>query len=161
MFFESTDDVLEESSKPKRKRRRATKPKKNRIPGSARRPARTEDGYVYVLEMILECGTVVYKVGVTAQTVVRRMMGILESFHIAYGYIPKTRIVHWEATKHHYRVEGNIHKMLENNRYDFNEVFSGHTEFFTNIEESVLLDAYRIAIDADESAKEDDRLSVW
>jgi len=131
------------------------------IPASARKPVQVTDGYVYILQMKLQCGKVVYKVGVTAKTVVRRLLQILESFHIAYGYIPETRIVHWEKTKNHYVVEKNIHTMMDEYRYEFDESFSGSSEYFYGMDMEELQCAYDKCIVVDEDASVQDSILEW
>jgi len=94
-----------------------------------------ETGYVYVMEFRfrskLDNVKVLYKVGVTKNKPVDRMLEIARSFFMKRRYIPECRLVRFRKVVGYYGLETQLHRALVNYRYDFGKlVFGGSSEFF-------------------------------
>ncbi len=68
------------------------------------------------------------------------MLSVLESFFDKFRYIPHCKIRRDKVTIAPFAMESHLHKILEDYRYIFDKKFSGYTEFFTDIDEEVLLE---------------------
>lgn len=101
------------------------------------------DGYgrVYVHKFELEDGPVLWKVGMCeSNRTLDRLMEVLRSFFITYRYIPKTRLRKDKKTLVPKLLEKHMHEVLADYKYSFDKKFDGHTEFFIDLDETVLLD---------------------
>ena len=103
-------------------------------------------GILYVLVVRLDCGTEVYKVGVTKRKIEERVAEILTSFWLSYRYFPYCYPKRFKSTEEVYSKEAKIHKELEEFSYKFDKRFGGHTEFFSGIPLDVLLEKYESVI---------------
>lgn len=103
-------------------------------------------GILYVLVVRLDCGTEVYKVGVTKRKIEERVAEILTSFWRSYRYFPYCYPKKFGATEEVYSKEAKMHKELEEFSYKFDKSFGGHTEFFSGIPLDVLLEKYESVI---------------
>jgi hypothetical protein len=100
-----------------------------------------EYGRVYVLRITLKCGTVVHKVGMTnSDRSTDRMFEILRSFFNVYRYSPKCELRKDKKVLVPLLVEKHLHELLAEWSYKFDKSFDGSTEFFHELDESVLLD---------------------
>ena len=113
-----------------------------------------KDGVVYVVRVELD-GEVLYKVGATQYSAVKRVLQVVEHIANAYGYFPKCKIVKQERCKNYYQVEKAIHKELEVYDYGYSckEKFNGSTEIF-KCELDILLEIYQKVVSADEPAED-------
>ena len=118
-----------------------------------------KDGVVYVVRVELD-DEVLYKVGATQYSAVKRVLQIIEHITTVYGYFPKCKIVKQERCKNYYQVEKVIHKELEAYGYEYNckKKWNGSTEVF-KCELAILLEVYQKVISADEPAE--DNLYEW
>jgi len=94
-----------------------------------------ERGYVYVMEFRFrnKLGNVkvLYKVGVTKNKPIDRMLDIGRSFFMKRRYVPECRLVRFRKIVDYYGMETTLHKLLVNYRYDFGKLaFDGCTEYF-------------------------------
>ena len=99
------------------------------------------DGRLYIFKFTLKCGTVLHKVGITHRiNAVERMMEVLQAFFNKYRYVPQCELRRDRKMIGVGSVESHMHKILDEWHYKFNKPFSGSTEFFHSIDESVLFD---------------------
>ena len=97
-------------------------------------------GRVYVLRFELE-DTIVWKVGMTrSDRSLDRMLEILRSFFITYRYIPKVTMRRDKKVIVPLLVEQHMHDALEDYSHTFDKKFDGCTEFFSDLDEDILLD---------------------
>ena len=101
------------------------------------------DGYgrLYVLRFELDSGIVLHKVGMCkSNRTLDRMMEILRSFFTIYRYVPRVTLRKDMKTIVPLLVEKHMHNLLDEWSYRFEKNFDGSTEFFQDLDESVLLD---------------------
>ncbi len=103
-------------------------------------------GILYVLVVRLDCGTEVYKVGVTKRKIEERVAEILTSFWLSYRYFPYCYPKRFSTTEEVYSKEAKMHKDLKEYKYTFDKSFGGHTEFVSGIPLDVLLEKYESVI---------------
>ncbi len=103
-------------------------------------------GILYVLVVRLDCGTEVYKVGVTKRKIEERVAEILTSFWLSYRYFPYCYPKRFKSTEEVYSKEAKMHKELEEFSYKFDKRFGGHTEFFSGVELEKILEIYENTI---------------
>jgi len=98
-------------------------------------------GRVYVLQFTLWDGTVLHKVGMChSSRSADRMMEVLTSFHNTYRYVPLCRLRRDREYEVPLLVEKHLHELLDDLKYKFDKKFDGSTEFFSDLDESILLD---------------------
>jgi len=98
-------------------------------------------GRLYVLKFTLDDGTVLHKVGMcNSDRSTDRMMEILRDFFVKYRYVPRCEMRRDKKTIVPLLLEKHMHSLLDEWSYRFDEKFNGSTEFFSDIDESVLLD---------------------
>ena len=98
-------------------------------------------GRLYVLKFTLDDGTILYKVGMcNSDRSTDRMMEILRDFFVKYRYVPRCEMRRDKKTIVPLLLEKHMHSLLDEWSYRFDEKFNGSTEFFSDIDESVLLD---------------------
>ena len=98
---------------------------------------------VYIFRIVLDDGTVLHKIGKSSGTSSKvRLLSVLDSFFNAYRYIPRSSIRRDKRTLCPFALEGHMHKMLEEYSYKFDKKFSGSTEFFSDLDEEVLLEYF-------------------
>ena len=103
----------------------------------------TEDntGRVYVFRLVLDDGTVLHKVGKSSgKSSKTRFFSVLDSFYDKYRYSPRSSIRRDKPTLAPFALESHLHKELEEYKYTFEHKFSGYSEFFYGLDESLLLD---------------------
>ena len=101
------------------------------------------DGYgrLYVLKFELDNGDVIHKVGMcNSNRTLDRMMEITRSFFLTYRYIPRITMRKDKKVVAPLLVEQHMHEILDEHSYTFEKKFDGSTEFFKDLDESVLLD---------------------
>ena len=95
-------------------------------------------GRIYIFEILLEDGVVVYKVGMVnsdnMSRVTDRLMEVLRSFFTVYRYVPHSRLVKAKKFRVPYYVETHLHKLLDDINYKFDKKFDGCREFFTDLD---------------------------
>ena len=102
---------------------------------------KSKEGRIYVLRVTLSCGTVVHKVGMThSDRATDRMMEILRSFFSTYRYVPMCELKRDKQIQVPRLVETHLHQILDEWSYTFDKKFGGSTEFFYDLDETVLLD---------------------
>ena len=74
------------------------------------------NGFVYIIKIYLDAD-IVYKIGTTNRTPIRRMLEIAEEMNRALGYIPKMMLIRGKQTKDNYKVESDLLKQTEQYRY--------------------------------------------
>ncbi len=93
-----------------------------------------EEGYTYLMEFKFKTSSgnvkTLYKVGITQNKPIDRMLEILRSFWTQRQYIPEARLVRYRKSSSFREKEKAIHTELDEYRYKFNIKFSGYTEFF-------------------------------
>ena len=98
-------------------------------------------GRLYVLNFILDDGTVLHKVGMcNSDRSTDRMIEILRDFFIKYRYVPRCEMRRDKKTIVPLLLEKHMHSLLDEWSYSFDKKFNGSTEFFSDIDESILLD---------------------
>ena len=100
-------------------------------------------GRVYILEVVLDNGEVLHKVGMChSARSTDRMMEILRAFFNVYRYVPQCRLRRDRKFNVPLAVEKHMHGMLDEWAFEFDKSFAGSTEFFHSIDEEVLLDYF-------------------
>jgi hypothetical protein len=98
-------------------------------------------GRLYVLRFELDSGEIVWKVGMcNTDRTLDRMMEVLRSFFKVYRYVPRVTLRKDKKVVTPLLVEQYMHGLLEEYAYTFDKKFDGSTEFFTDLDESLLLD---------------------
>ena len=98
-------------------------------------------GRLYVLKFTLDDGTVLHKVGMcNSDRSTDRMMEILRDFFVKYRYVPRCEMRRDKKTIVPLLLEKHMHSLLDEWSYSFDKKFNGSTEFFSDIDESILLD---------------------
>lgn len=105
------------------------------------KPLDLQHGRVYVMRFTLRCGKVVHKVGMChSDRATDRMMEVARSFFNTYRYVPQIELRRDKKVVTPLLVEKHLHLVLDDWSYDFEKKFDGSTEFFEDLDESVLLD---------------------
>jgi len=105
-------------------------------------------GYVYVMEYKFQTkasSKTLYKVGITKNQPIDRMLEISRSFFQVRRYVPESRLIRFRKVPDYYKLEQEIHKLLIDNKYSFKLKFSGSTEFF-DIDLDKLIDTYESVV---------------
>lgn len=92
-----------------------------------------EEAYIYVMEFVFRTKTgykTLYKVGITRNKPIDRMLEIVRSFFMGRRYVPECRLVRHRKLPHFLKKEKEVHTELIEFNYKFNSSFSGSTEFF-------------------------------
>ena len=98
-------------------------------------------GRLYVLQITLECGKVIHKVGMTySDRATDRMLEILRSFFNTYRYIPMCKLRKDKKVFIPLLVEKYMHEILDEWSYTPDKPFDGSTEFFHNLDEQEVLE---------------------
>ena len=100
------------------------------------------NGFVYIIK--IEIGAeIIFKIGTTNRTPIRRMLEIAEEMNRALGYIPKMMLIRGKQTKDNYKVEAELLKQTEQYRYTLNCVneVTGESEL-RKMNEQDLLNQY-------------------
>jgi len=90
-------------------------------------------GYVYLMEFKFKQGEdyrTLFKVGITVNDPIDRMLQVARSFFQHRRYVPECRIVRMRKTVDYFGKEKAIHKELKACSYSFKKSFDGSTEFF-------------------------------
>ena len=101
------------------------------------------DGYgrIYVFRFELDSGENVWKVGMcNSDRSTERFMEVCLGFFKKYRYVPRSSIRRDKKVVAPRLVEKHLHDLLDEYRFSFDKKFSGSTEFFSNLDEEVLLD---------------------
>ena len=105
-------------------RRTSKKSKKKEYP-------RKKDGMVYLIKMVLDCGKVIVKIGITTRrSIVERLAENVIGFFNTYRYIPRTTVKRHSRTPYYTEVEAYLHKVYEKDNHKFSKKFGGSTEYF-------------------------------
>ena len=91
-------------------------------------------GFVYLMEFKFKAGssyTTLYKVGVTVNDPIDRMLQICRSFFMSRRYVPECRIVRMRKTPHYFDKEKQIHSLLSAYSFKTKKPWDGSTEYFT------------------------------
>lgn len=92
-------------------------------------------GRVYVLEITLESGEVIYKIGMThSPRSADRMMEILRSWFMAYRYVPHTRCMMDYETGVPLLIEKHLHSLLKEWKWVPDKKIDGAQEMFKDID---------------------------
>lgn len=117
-------------------RRNSAKSKKTEYPRKA-------TGMVYLIKMVLDCGTMVVKIGITTRrSVTERLAENVIGFFNNYRYIPRTTVKRHSRTPYYTEVEAHLHKVYKEDNYVFLKKFGGSTEYFVLRDEEALLKYY-------------------
>jgi len=99
-------------------------------------------GRVYVFELVMEDGTVIYKVGMvnsdSMSRVTDRLMEVLRSFFMQYRYVPTSKIVKAKKYLVPYYVETHLHHLLDDLKYRPDKKYDGYNEMFTGLDVEAL-----------------------
>lgn len=111
-------------------------------------PKEAYDGFVYILKIATDTGTV-HKVGTTNRLPKTRMLEIASELYEVLGYIPRIQLLRQKQTKDNYKVEANVLRQTENSRCSLGMVeWAGESEL-RKIDEHELLNIYDRAIAED------------
>lgn len=99
-----------------------------------------ELGRVYVIRMVLPCGTTVHKVGMTnSNRATDRLFELLRSWFNSFRYVPYARLRLDHECHNPSKIEAYIHKVLSRCRYNPEFPVQGHTEMFIGVNEVSLI----------------------
>lgn len=102
------------------------------------------NGFVYIIKIEISA-EIIFKIGTTNRTPIRRMLEIAEEMNRALGYIPKMMLIRGKQMVNNYLVEKELLEATKDFFYYINDTISGHTEF-RKMEEYKLLIEYEKAI---------------
>ena len=101
-----------------------------------------EQGILYILYQ-WKVDIKIVKIGVTQKPKVEdRVVDILLSYFSKYREFPRLYPKRYRNTDKVYKKEAMLHKYFDKYRFKFDQPFSGHTEYFMDIPEELLLEAY-------------------
>ena len=104
-----------------------------------------DTGYVYLMEykFTTKLGNekILYKIGVTINAPIDRMLQISRSFFQSRRYVPESRLVRFRKVPNYYELEKILHKKLDKYRFSFKDKFDGSTEFF-DIDKELVIEEY-------------------
>lgn len=107
-------------------------------------------GRVYLLRVTLANGTVVWKIGMChSSRSTDRMLEVLKSFHSIYRYVPMCELRRDREYVVPLLIEKHLHELLDDLKYKFDKKFDGSTEFFSGLDEDMLLDYIDVLTEAD------------
>ena len=118
-------------------------------------------GYVYLMEFRFKAGDsykTLYKVGVTVNDPIDRMLQICRSFFMSRRYVPECRIVRMRKTPHYFDKEKQIHSLMDS--YSFNKSFDGSSEF-TDMSSEAIDKIYCEIVPKLSDIKIEARLPTW
>ena len=100
------------------------------------------NGFVYIIKIEISA-EVIFKLGTTNRTPIRRMLEIAEEMNRALGYIPKMMLIIGKQVRDNYKVEAELLKQTEQYRYTLNCVneVTGESEL-RKMNEQDLLNQY-------------------
>ena len=108
---------------------------------------KSDKGKVYIMKIkFREEEEHVYKIGVTINNPVDRLMTILRSFCMTSRYVPDASVKRFKTTERIYKKEAMLHKYFKEQQYTHEKKFDGSSEFF-KVEEELLLQVYQDCID--------------
>lgn len=103
-----------------------------------------ETGYVYVMEYRFKSKgnyKTLYKIGITRNEPIDRMLQVSRSFFQIRRYVPESRLVRMRKVPSFMELESKLHTIYKEFNYSFNFKFDGSTEFF-DMDLDKLLDGY-------------------
>ena len=111
-------------------------------------PKESWDGFVYILKIATDTGTV-YKVGTTNRLPKTRMLEIAGELFDVLGYVPRIQLLRQRQTKDNYKVEALVLKQTVHAKCTLGMCeWVGESEL-RKIDEQTLLDTYDRAIAED------------
>ena len=111
-------------------------------------PKESYDGFVYILKIAADTGTV-YKVGTTNRLPKTRMLEIIGELFDVLGYVPRIHLLRQRQTKDNYKVEASVLRQTEMYRYSLGMgEWTGESEL-RKMDEQELLNVYDRAIAED------------
>lgn len=107
------------------------------------------NGIVYIINMVLDDGTKICKIGITARPIKERLAEIMLAHFDKYRYIPRTSVKRFTRSFKYKSIERELHKEFEAWRHSFELPFTGSTEFFQLDEKNyeLLLYKYKLLMD--------------
>ena len=108
------------------------------------------NGFVYIIKIEI-VAEIIFKIGTTNRTPIRRMLEIAEEMNRALGYIPKMMLIRGKQMVNNYLVEKELLEATKDFFYYINDTISGYTEF-RKMEEYKLLIEYEKAINKNYAA---------
>lgn len=118
------------------------------------------NGFVYIIKIVVN-QEVIYKIGTTNRTPLRRMLEIAEDLHKVLAYIPKMTLIRQKQTHDNYKIEAAVLKATEKHRYilQCNGNISGESEL-RKMDETKLLGIYDFSMLADYPAEQEFEVSL-
>lgn len=101
-----------------------------------------EQGTVYIIKMVLDCGTTVYKIGITTRAVEDRLAELVIDMFKKIRYIPRTSLKRFSKSSNYRHVELELLEMFKEHKYEWYRTFGGCNEFICGVEEELLLEEY-------------------
>lgn len=101
-----------------------------------------QSGTVYIIKMVLDCGTVIYKIGITARKFEDRLAEIVIDVFKHLRYIPRTTAKRFTSSTNYEHVETELLSMYKDKKYTWGFTFGGCTEFICDVDEEELLAEY-------------------
>lgn len=109
-----------------------------------------KDGIVYVFKFELE-DCVVYKIGISArEEVYDRLAEVVMSMIKLLRYIPRTTMKKFSKSTRYRDIEKILHEEFAEFKYEWGKKISGHTEYFSGIDEEKLLLRYEELMNIEE-----------
>jgi hypothetical protein len=125
--------------------------------------SKADVGYVYVMEFRFQTKTdykTLYKVGITINQPVDRMLQIVRSFFQSRRYVPECRLLKYRKVPEYGRLEKELHTILKEYNYKFNKPFDGSSEYF-NLPVDQLLCEYDRVVPLRKGKRYENKLPVW
>lgn len=99
------------------------------------------EAILYLLELDID-GKRVYKIGITSRKIEDRVVEILTSHFSIYRHFPYCRPKRFRHVSNTYEKEQELHKYLDEYRYEPYNKFDGSTELFYDIKLDILVDLF-------------------
>lgn len=101
-----------------------------------------EEGIVYIIKMVLDDGTVIYKIGVTKRKIEDRLAEIVIDIFKKLRYIPRTSLKRFQKSTAYEHIEAELLELYSIYKYKWDITFGGCTEFIYDVDEEELLAEY-------------------
>jgi hypothetical protein len=125
--------------------------------------SKADIGYVYVMEFRFQTKTdykTLYKVGITINHPIDRMLQVTRSFFQSRRYVPECRLLRYRKVPEYSRLEKELHTILKEYNYKFSKSFDGSTEYF-DLHVDQLLCEYDKVVPLTKGKRYEQKLPKW
>jgi len=107
---------------------------------------RRAKGIVYVIQLRLRSGELVWKIGHTTRQLLSRIQELVGDYYLRFGYIPRVDVVRSTKTRHYVEVERWLLEKSKKWQYSSSQKVEGITEMRIDVDRGELLDWYDTGI---------------